>query len=207
MGQFYEHETRPAIHTSVLWAREEGGGVETLIDRETLNRRVHELGQELSRDYMGRVPILIGILKGSCIFLADLIRSMNIDVEVDFIAISSYGDQTESSGSVKLLKDLDRDIYGRDILIVEDIVDSGLSLAFLRKSLAARNPKSLSIVALLDKRERRESDIYVDYVGFPVPDKFVVGYGLDYGERFRGLEYVAALTPQEIEAGPDGIQV
>lgn len=181
--------------------------METLIDRDTLNRRVCELGEELSRDYMGRIPILVGILKGSCIFLADLIRTMNIDLEVDFIAISSYGDQTESSGSVKLLKDLDRDIFGRDILIVEDIVDSGLSLSFLRKSLAARNPRSLSIVALLDKRERRETDIYVDYVGFPVPDRFVVGYGLDFAERFRGLDFVAALTPQEIEAGPDGIRL
>jgi hypoxanthine phosphoribosyltransferase len=175
-----------------------------LIEEKTLAVRIAELGEELSRDYMGRVPVLVGILKGSAIFLGDLIRKMSIDLEVDFISISSYGSQTHSSGTVKLLKDLDNDIYGRDIVIVEDIVDSGLTLSYIRKSLAARNPKSISIVTLLDKRERRETDIYLDYIGFPIPDRFVVGYGLDYGERYRGLPCVAALSEEEIAAGPGG---
>lgn len=175
-----------------------------MIEEKTLAVRIAELGEELSRDYMGRVPVLVGILKGSAIFLGDLIRKMSIDLEVDFISISSYGSQTHSSGTVKLLKDLDNDIYGRDIVIVEDIVDSGLTLSYIRKSLAARNPKSISIVTLLDKRERRETDIYLDYIGFPIPDRFVVGYGLDYGERYRGLPCVAALSEEEIAAGPGG---
>ncbi|MFN8549527.1 MAG: hypoxanthine phosphoribosyltransferase [Candidatus Eisenbacteria bacterium] len=123
---------------------------------------------------------------------------MSIDVEVDFIAISSYGDGIVTSGSVKLLKDLDRDVYDRDVLVVEDIVDSGLSLAYIKKSLAARNPRSVSVVALLDKRSKRTEGVYVDYVGFEIPDKFVVGYGLDFREKYRGLPYVAVLSPAEV---------
>jgi hypoxanthine phosphoribosyltransferase len=148
------------------------------------------------------VPILVGILKGSSIFLADLIRQLPIDLEVDFISISSYGDGTVSSGSVRLEKDLDRDICGRHVIVVEDIVDSGLSLSYIRKNLAARNPKSLCIVALLDKRERRATGIYVDYVGFRVPDVFVVGYGLDYKEKYRGLPRIVALNEEEIRNTP-----
>lgn len=176
---------------------------ETLITEEALARRVRELGKELCHDYLGRVPIVVGILKGSIVFLGDLIRNMSIDLEVDFISIASYGDGVRSSGSVKLLKDLDRDIEGRDVLIVEDIVDSGLSLSYLRRILGTRGPRSLSIVALLDKRERRTEGVYVDYVGFEIPDKFVVGYGLDYAEQYRGLPYVAVLSEHEVRAAAE----
>jgi hypoxanthine phosphoribosyltransferase len=163
---------------------------------------VAELGQEISRDFSGRVPILVGILKGSVVFLSDLVRHLDIQVEVDFISISSYGDGTASSGTVRLLKDLDLDVGGREVLVVEDIVDSGLSLAYIRKNLAARNPRSISIVALLDKRERRTREVQVDYVGFRVPDAFVVGYGLDYREHYRGLPHVVVLDEQEISGTP-----
>jgi hypoxanthine phosphoribosyltransferase len=157
------------------------------------------MGQEISRDYLGRVPILVGILKGSVVFLADLVRHLTCDVKIDFISISSYGEGTTSSGTVRLLKDLDLDVGDRDVLVVEDIVDSGLSLAYIRKNLAARNPRSLSFAALLDKRDRRATGIYIDYIGFPVPDAFVVGYGLDYRERYRGLPYVAAMGDTDLE--------
>ena len=160
-----------------------------------------ELGEEISRDYAGRVPVMIGILKGAVVFLADLVRALSIDVEVDFMAISSYGRGTVSSGTVRLLKDLDLDISGRDVLVVEDIVDSGLSLDYIRRNLETRHPRSLSLVALLDKRERRQAGVDVGYVGFPVPDAFVVGYGLDFRELYRGLPEVAVLSPEEIE-GP-----
>jgi hypoxanthine phosphoribosyltransferase len=161
---------------------------------------VAELGREISRDYEGRVPVLVGILKGSVVFLSDLVRHLDLKLEVDFISISSYGDGTSSSGTVRLLKDLDLDVSGRDVLVVEDIVDSGLSLAYIRKNLAARNPRSIAIAALLDKRERRTNEVKVDYVGFQVPDEFVVGYGLDYQELYRGLPHVAILGPDDIEA-------
>jgi hypoxanthine phosphoribosyltransferase len=158
------------------------------------------MGLEISRDYLGRVPILVGILKGSVVFLSDLVRHLCCDIEVDFISISSYGDGTTSSGTVRLLKDLDLDVSDRDVLVVEDIVDSGLSLQYIRKNLAARNPRSLSFAALLDKRERRgATGIFIDYVGFPVPDAFVVGYGLDYRERYRGLPYVATMGEVDLK--------
>ncbi len=175
-----------------------------MIPRETIARRVQELGAEISRDYAGRVPVLIGILKGATVFLADLVRALSIDVEVDFMAISSYGRGTVSSGTVRLLKDLDLDISGRDVLVVEDIVDSGLSLDYIRRILETRHPRSLSLVALLDKRERRQTGVDVGYVGFPVPDAFVIGYGLDFGELYRGLPEVAVLSADEIERGPGG---
>ena len=162
------------------------------------------MGDALSRDYLGKSPILVGILKGSAIFLSDLIRRMSIDCEIDFISISSYGNRTRSSGSVQLLKDLDRDIFERDVIVVEDIVDSGNSLSYIRRSLLARSPSSFAIVALLDKKERRETPVYVDYVGFEIADRFVVGYGLDYAERYRGLPYIAVLDDADLsEGGPD----
>lgn len=175
-----------------------------MIDESKLADRVQELGDELSRDYLGRTPILIGILKGSAVFLADLIRAMSIDCEIDFISISSYGNRTTSSGSVQLLKDLDRDVFGRDVIVVEDIVDSGRSLSYIRKNLAARGPASISIVALLDKKDRRETQIFVDYVGFDIPDAFVVGYGLDYAERYRGLPHVAVLSDEDLIDSAEG---
>ncbi len=157
------------------------------------------MAAEISRDYDDRRPLLIGLLKGSFLFLSDLIRELSIDVEIDFISISSYQNRSVSSGSVRLLRDLDRDIYGRDVLIVEDIVDSGLSLSYIRKMLCAREPRSLAIAALLDKRERRTNEVPVDYVGFRIPDRFVVGYGLDYRELHRGLPHVAYLEADEID--------
>jgi hypoxanthine phosphoribosyltransferase len=159
---------------------------------------VAELGRQISSDYAGRAPVLVGILKGSVIFLSDLIRSLTCPLEVDFISISSYGEGTTSSGTVRLLKDLDLDVSGRDVIVVEDIVDSGLSLAYIRKNLEARCPRSLAMVALLDKRERRTQEVQVDYVGFDVPNAFVVGYGLDYREFFRGLPYVAVVDEADL---------
>jgi hypoxanthine phosphoribosyltransferase len=156
------------------------------------------MGVEISRAYEGKTPLLVGLLKGSVIFLSDLIRTLTIEVEVDFIAISSYQDRCTSSGSVRLLRDLDQDIHDRDVLVVEDIIDSGLSLSYIRTMLLARGPKSLAIASLLDKHERRVTDVPVHFVGFRIPDRFVVGYGLDYGERFRGLPHIAALDPSEI---------
>jgi hypoxanthine phosphoribosyltransferase len=161
------------------------------------------MGEEISRAFEGRRPLLIGLLKGSVVFLADLVRSMRIDVEIDFISISSYQNRSTSSGSVRLLRDLDRDIYERDVLIVEDIIDSGLSLSYIRNMLLAREPRSLAIAAFLDKRERRQNEVPVDFIGYAIPDRFVVGYGLDYQERFRGLPYIAALEEHELQDEED----
>jgi hypoxanthine phosphoribosyltransferase len=177
----------------------EEADTEVLIPREAIARRVSELGAEISLDYAGRVPVLVGILKGSVVFLSDLVRHLACEVEVDFISISSYGQSTTSSGTVRLLKDLDLDVEGRDVLVVEDIVDSGLSLAYIRKNLEARGPRSLRMAALLDKRERRTTGVRIDYIGFQVPDAFVVGYGLDYRELYRGLPHVAVLTAEDLE--------
>lgn len=165
---------------------------------EALEARVREMGAEISRWYAGRCPLLVGLLKGSVVFLADLIRSITIDLEVDFIAISSYQNGSSSSGSVRLLRDLDRDVRGRDVLIVEDIIDTGLSLQYIQTLLLARGPRSLAIASLLDKPERRVTDVPVQFLGFRIPDRFVVGYGLDYRERHRGLPQIAALGPAEI---------
>lgn len=159
---------------------------------------------EISRDYEGRRPLLIALLKGGVVFLADLIRKLTIDVEIDFISISSYQGRSTSSGSVRLLRDLDRDIHDRDVLIVEDIVDSGLSLSYIRRMLLAREPRSLRIATFLDKREHRLNDIDVDYVGYRIPDRFVIGYGLDYRERHRGLRVIGCLDPAELAAGEGG---
>jgi hypoxanthine phosphoribosyltransferase len=174
---------------------------EVLFSREAVESRVRELGRTITEDYSQRRPLVVALLKGSIVFMADLIRAIDLDVEVDFISISSYQNRSTSSGSVRLIRDLDRDIFDRDVLIVEDIIDSGLSLSYIRKMLLARNPKSLSIVAFLDKRERRTTEVYVDYVGLRIPDRFVVGYGLDYRERYRGLPFIAALEPEEIADG------
>lgn len=172
---------------------------EVLLTREVIQNRVREMGEEISRDYEGSRPLLISLLKGSVVYLADLIRCMTIDVEIDFISISSYQNRSTSSGSVRLLRDLDRDIYDRDVLIVEDIVDSGLSLSYIRKMLLARGPRSLSIAAFLDKRECRVNEVPVDYIGHRIPNRFVIGYGLDYKERYRGMEEIAVLDDDEID--------
>jgi hypoxanthine phosphoribosyltransferase len=164
-----------------------------LVPAEDLERRVGELAAEISRDYAGKDLVLIGVLKGAVFFLSDLMRKLDVPVEVDFMAVASYGSATKSSGVVRILKDLDAVIEGRDVLIVEDIVDSGLTLQYLLRNLAARNPRSLEVCALLIKPERRKVDLNTRYVGFEIPNCFAIGYGLDHGERYRNLPYVAAL--------------
>jgi hypoxanthine phosphoribosyltransferase len=166
---------------------------EILIDEETLAARVKELGAEVSADYEGRDLLLIGVLKGAVFFMADLMRNLTVPCEVDFMAISSYGAATDSSGIVRILKDLDINIEGRDVLVVEDIIDSGLTLSYLIRNLESREPASLEVCALLTKPTRREIDVPVRYVGFEIPNKFVVGYGLDFAERYRNLPYVGVL--------------
>jgi hypoxanthine phosphoribosyltransferase len=166
---------------------------EVLIDQDTLAGRVAELGAEVSADYEGRDLLLIGVLKGAVFFMADLMRHLTVPCEVDFMAISSYGDATDSSGIVRILKDLDINIEGRDVLVVEDIIDSGLTLSYLIRNLESREPSSLEVCALLTKPSRREIDVPVRYVGFEIPNKFVVGYGLDFAERYRNLPYVGVL--------------
>jgi hypoxanthine phosphoribosyltransferase len=174
---------------------------EVLVDEVTLKNRVAELGEEISRDYQGRDLLLIGVLKGAVFFMADLMRHLTVPCEVDFMAISSYGDSTDSSGIVRILKDLDINIEGRDVLVVEDIIDSGLTLSYLMRNLESREPASLEVCALLTKPARREIDVPVRYVGFEIPNRFVVGYGLDFAERYRNLPYVAVLSQELIPAG------
>jgi hypoxanthine phosphoribosyltransferase len=164
-----------------------------LVQPDELTHRVRELAQEISRDYAGGELLLIGVLKGAVFFLSDLMRHLEVDCEVDFMAVSSYGSSTDSSGIVRILKDLDAPIEGRDVLIVEDIVDSGLTLSYLFRMLRARNPKTLEVCALLTKPDRREVDLPIRYVGFEIPNRFAIGYGLDHAERFRNLPYVAVL--------------
>jgi hypoxanthine phosphoribosyltransferase len=166
---------------------------EILIDRDTLAARVAELGAEVSADYEGRDLLLIGVLKGAVFFMADLMRHLTVPCEVDFMAISSYGDATDSSGIVRILKDIDINIEGRHVLVVEDIIDSGLTLSYLIRNLESREPATLEVCALLTKPSRREIDVPVRYVGFEIPNKFVVGYGLDFAERYRNLPYVGVL--------------
>jgi hypoxanthine phosphoribosyltransferase len=175
---------------------------EILIDEERLRARVAELGDEISADYAGRDLLLIGVLKGAVFFMADLMRHLDVPCEVDFMAISSYGAATDSSGVVRILKDLDINIDGRDVLVVEDIIDSGLTLSYLIRNLEAREPASLEICALLTKPARREIDVPVRYVGFEIPNRFVIGYGLDFAERYRNLRFVGVLRPDLI---PDGV--
>jgi hypoxanthine phosphoribosyltransferase len=167
---------------------------ETLVSREELQRRVAELGAELSRDYEGRDLFLVGVLKGAVLFLADLMRDLTVPCEIDFMAVSSYGSQTDSSGVVRILKDLDAPIEGRHVLVVEDIIDSGLTLQYLMRNLKARNPASLEVCALLTKPARLRVDLSPRYVGFEIPNRFAVGYGLDHAQHYRNLDYVAALN-------------
>jgi hypoxanthine phosphoribosyltransferase len=171
----------------------EQGVTETLIDETALQARIAELGEEVSADYAGRDLLLIGVLKGAVFFMADLMRCISVPCEIDFMAISSYGAATDSSGVVRILKDLDINIEGRHVLVVEDIIDSGLTLSYLMRNLESREPASLEICALLTKPARREIDVPVRYVGFEIPNKFVVGYGLDFDEKFRNLRYVGVL--------------
>ncbi|MGN6189949.1 MAG: hypoxanthine phosphoribosyltransferase [Conexibacter sp.] len=166
---------------------------EILVQPDDLQHRVRELGAEITRDYAGREPLLVCVLKGAVFFLSDLMRAIELPCEVDFMAVASYGSATQSSGVVRILKDLDAVIAGRDVIIVEDIVDSGLTLQYLLRNLKARDPASLAVCALLTKPERLEVDLSPRYVGFEIPNRFAVGYGLDHAERYRNLPYVAAL--------------
>jgi hypoxanthine phosphoribosyltransferase len=174
----------------------ERGVREILIDEASLQARIAELGEEVSADYAGRDLLLIGVLKGAVFFMADLMRELTVPCEIDFMAISSYGASTDSSGVVRILKDLDINIDGRDVLVVEDIIDSGLTLSYLMRNLEARNPASLEVCALMTKPERREIEVPVRYIGFEIPNRFVVGYGLDFGERYRNLPYVGVLDEE-----------
>jgi hypoxanthine phosphoribosyltransferase len=167
---------------------------EILIEEDELQARIGELGAQISEDYVGRDLLLVGVLKGAVFFMADLMRRLTVPCEIDFMAISSYGAATNSSGVVRILKDLDINIAAREVLVVEDIVDSGLTLSYLRRTLLARKPATLEICALLTKPERREIDVPLRYVGFEIPNKFAIGYGLDHAERYRNLPYVAVLN-------------
>lgn len=166
---------------------------DTMISEAEIAKRVKELASEIEADFKNEPIFLIIVLKGSFVFAADLIREMKNDVNVDFISVSSYSDQTETTGKVKLLKDLDADITNKNIVIVEDIIDSGLTLHFLRDHLKMHKPKSIKICTLLDKPERRRVDLPVDYVGFSIPDEFIVGYGIDYAQKYRNLPYIATV--------------
>src|SRR3954449_5456974 len=167
---------------------------EILVQPDDLSRRVRELGRQISEDYAGRELLLVGVLKGAVFFLSDLMRHIDVPCEVDFMAVASYGSSTDSSGVVRILKDLDAPIENRHVLIVEDIVDSGLTLSYLYRMLGARSPASLQVCALLTKPDRREVDMPIRYVGFEIPNKFAIGYGLDHAERYRNLPYVAVLN-------------
>lgn len=172
---------------------------EILFSEEVLTKRIKELADEVSEDYKGKDLLVVGILKGSVIFAAELIKNISTPCEIDFMAVSSYGNSTETSGIVRILKDLDNSIEGKDILIVEDIVDTGVTLAYLLKYLKARKANSIEIVALLNKPARRTSDLDVKYIGFEVPDGFIVGYGIDYAEKYRNLPYIGILKPEVYE--------
>ena len=170
-----------------------------LFDQAQLEAKVAQLGEQISRDYEGKDLLLVGVLKGSVVFMADLMRRITVPAAIDFMAVSSYGSGVKTSGVVRILKDLDRSIEGKDLLIVEDILDSGMTLHYLRDLLRDRGCASVRIVTLLDKPERRKVDIHPDYVGFQIPDAFVVGYGLDYAEKYRNLPYVGILKPSVYE--------
>jgi hypoxanthine phosphoribosyltransferase len=173
--------------------------IEVLIDEATLKRRIAELGAEITRDYAGKTPHLVCVLKGAVVFLAELIRHIDLPVTLDFIAVSSYGDATKTSGEVRIVKDLDESLAGRDVLLVEDILDTGLTLNYLRNNFLSRGVKSLRIATLLNKPSRRLVEVPIAYKGFDIPDAFVVGFGLDYAQRYRNLPFVAVLKNVSVE--------
>lgn len=176
---------------------------EVLLSEEKISKRVKELGEEISRDYAGKDVIFVCILKGACVFFTDLMRAITIHAKLDFMSISSYGDATKTSGIVSIKKDMDMSITGKHVVIVEDIMDSGLTLSYLTRILAARQPESLRICCLLDKPERRECEISPDYVGFTIPNKFAVGYGLDCGEYYRNLPYIGVYDAEKAKTEMD----
>jgi hypoxanthine phosphoribosyltransferase len=173
---------------------------DVVISEEQLKAKVRELAAQISEDYKGKDLVLVGVLKGAVMFMVDLARALELPLEMDFMAVSSYGASTSSSGVVRIIKDLDASIEGRDILIVEDIVDTGLTLKYICDNLLTREPSSLRICALLNKHKERKADVKIDYVGFDLPDKFVVGYGLDYAENYRNLPFIGLLSPSAIHS-------
>lgn len=179
-------------------------GLEVLFSRDHIRHRVAEMGREIDRDYAGESIVLVGVLKGAAIFLADLARSISVDNTFDFVAVSSYGKEQRSSGAVKLIKDLDQPIEGKNVILVEDILDTGLTLNFLRNLFEQHQPKSLRIAALLDKPSRRLERIDADYVGFTIPNQFVIGYGMDFAERYRNLPDICLMPPEAYPPQPDG---
>jgi hypoxanthine phosphoribosyltransferase len=185
--------THGAIHDDVE---------EILLDEGTILRRVQELATELTADYVDRDPVLVSVLKGSLVFLADLMRGMEMPMSIDLMEVSSYGSGTESSGQVRIIKDLSKPIEGRHVIVVEDIIDTGLTLNYLLKYLGDKGPESVKVVCLLDKPARRLAEIPIDYRGFTIPDRFVIGYGLDYDERYRNLPYVGVLKPSVYGGSP-----
>ena len=172
---------------------------ELLLTRDQIAKRVKELGKQITRDYEGKDPMCICILKGACVFYVDLCREIDLPISMDFMVISSYGSATKTSGVVRIVKDLDRPVLDRDVLIIEDIVDSGMTLSFLKENLLQRGARSIRIVTLMDKPERRRTSLHVDYVGFNIPNAFVVGYGLDYDEKYRNLPDIGILRPEIYE--------
>ena len=176
-----------SIHNDIL---------RVLIDEEEIRQKVKELGAQITRDYAGKNPFFLGVLKGCYVFMADLVRNVDLHCSMDFMAVSSYGGGTSTTGAVRITKDLSRDIEGKDVVIVEDILDSGVTLSYLKSYLTNRKPASIRIVTLLDKPSRRRAEITADYCGFSVPDEFVVGYGLDYAEDYRNLPYIGILKPE-----------
>ncbi|NLI60361.1 MAG: hypoxanthine phosphoribosyltransferase [Clostridiales bacterium] len=171
---------------------------EILISEERIKERVTELGAQISRDYKEKDLVAIGILRGGVMFMSDLIKEIKIPLSIDFMAVSSYGMSTKSSGIVRILKDLDDDIEGKDVLIIEDIVDTGLTLHYLMDYLKSRHPRSVKVCSFLDKPSRRKIEVPIDYLGFEIPDKFVVGYGLDYAQKYRNLPYVSVLSEEDL---------
>jgi hypoxanthine phosphoribosyltransferase len=188
-----EVQVRGAIHNDVE---------EVLLDEPAIQRRVRELAIELTADYADRDPVLVSVLKGSLVFLADLMRGMEMPVSIDLMEVSSYGSGTETSGQVRIIKDLSKPIEGRHVIVVEDIIDTGLTLNYLLRYLADKGPASVRVVCLLDKPARRMAEIQIDYRGFSIPDRFVIGYGLDYHERYRNLPYIGVLKPSVYGGAP-----
>jgi hypoxanthine phosphoribosyltransferase len=186
-----------ATSTAQIQSEFSNPNLEVLFSEAEINSRIKELGAQIAREYAGRNPLLIGVLKGACFFLSDLLRAIDIPLSIEFMAISSYGSSTRTSGEVRILKDLDVPIENRHIIVVEDIVDTGLTLSYLLANLESRGAASVKLVALLDKFERREREVEIDYLGFKIPDHFVVGYGLDFAERYRNLPFIAVLKNSE----------
>jgi len=193
----HEKENELATSSAQVTSEFSNPNLQVLLSEEQIRARINELGAQITRDYAGRNPLLIGVLKGACFFLSDLMRAIDTRSSLEFMAISSYGSSTRTSGEVRIMKDLDVPIEGRHILVVEDIVDTGLTLSYLLANLHARGAASVKLAALLDKFERRQKEVPIDYLGFQIPDEFVVGYGLDFAERYRNLPFIAVLKNPE----------